>query len=113
MDGSDALFEAISYTAQHTWPEAVTVPGMSPASGDSEFLRRLGVITYGLGPAMNSQGPAASPHAADEYISEADYQEQVAFFTALVYHFAFDKDILLPAQNENAQTTQNTLPQDK
>lgn len=105
MDGSDELFTSISRTAQRMWPRAVTVPGMSPASGDSEFLRRLGVITYGLGPAMNSQGPSsASPHAADEYIAENDYREQVLFFTALVYDFAFDKDILPPAQEPQEQS---------
>ncbi len=94
MDGSDDLFAALAQTAREMWPGAVTVPGMSPASGDGEFLRRMGVITYGLGPAMNSQGPAASPHAPDEYISEKDYQEQIAFFTAVVYRFALGQDIL-------------------
>lgn len=109
MDGSDALFASISRTAQRMWPGAVTVPGLSPASGDSEFLRKLGVVTYGLGPAMNSQGPtASSPHAADEYIAETDYQEQVRFFTALVYDFAFDKDILTPA-GEPAQAAAEPL----
>ncbi|MBO7238439.1 MAG: M20/M25/M40 family metallo-hydrolase, partial [Elusimicrobiaceae bacterium] len=50
-NGKDELFTAISHAATQMWPGAATVPGMSPASGDSEFLRRLGVITYGLGPA--------------------------------------------------------------
>ena len=88
MDGTDRLFDAIAQTAAQMWPGAVTVAGMSPASGDGEYLRRLGVITYGLGPAMNSQGPASSPHTPDEYISENDYKEQIAFFTAVVYNFA-------------------------
>ncbi len=97
MNGSDDLFAALAQTASRMWPGAVTVPGMSPASGDGEFLRRLGVITYGLGPAMNSQGPAASAHAPDEYISENDYKEQIAFFTAVVYNFALGQDITAPS----------------
>lgn len=94
MNGKDELFASLTRTAQHMWPNgAAVVPGMSPASGDGEFLRRLGVITYGLGPAMNAQEPAASPHTADEYISEKDYREQVEFFTAVVYDFAFGQNI--------------------
>lgn len=89
MKGNDELFASISRTANATWPGSVAVPGMSPASGDSEFLRRLGVITYGLGPAMNSHADASSAHAADEYLSEADYQEQVSFFTNVVRDFLF------------------------
>ena len=107
MDGTDELFASITKTAQRMWPHAAVVPGMSPASGDSEFLRRLGVITYGLGPAMDSEGPAASPHAPDEYISEEDYREQVEFFTALVYDFALGQNILSP---DSAETDAENTP---
>ena len=94
MDGTDELFASINRTTKRFWPQAAAVPGMSPASGDGEFLRRLGVITYGLGPAMDSDGPAASPHAPDEYISEADFREQVEFFAAVVYDFALGQNIV-------------------
>lgn len=109
MDGSDELFAALAQTAQAIWPGAVTVPGMSPASGDGEFLRRLGVITYGLGPAMNSQGPAAAAHAPDEYISENDYKEQIAFFTGVVYHFALG----LPLNPQQAPASEATTAVEK
>jgi acetylornithine deacetylase/succinyl-diaminopimelate desuccinylase-like protein len=89
MNGNDDLFSAISRAAQNVWPGAATVPGMSPASGDSEFLRRLGVITYGLGPAMNTEEETNSAHTADEYISEKDYKEQVQFFKEVVENFIF------------------------
>lgn len=91
MDGKDDLFTSIAAVTERTWPGAVAVPGLSPASGDSEFLRRLGVITYGLGPAMNTEDDTASAHTADEYISEKDYQEQVKFFADVVYDFIFDE----------------------
>ena len=90
MNGKDELFAAISKAAQTLWPGAATVPGMSPASGDSEFLRRLGVITYGLGPAMNTEEEPASAHSADEFISEKDYREQVEFFKRVVENFVFE-----------------------
>lgn len=99
MDGTDDLFKSITAVTQRTWPNAVAVPGLSPASGDSELLRRLGVITYGLGPAMNTDEEVASAHTADEYISEEDYQEQVKFFTDVLYDFVFDRPADEPAQN--------------
>ncbi len=96
MDGKDELFASITAVTERTWPGAAAVPGLSPASGDSEFLRRLGVITYGLGPAMNTEEETASAHTSDEYISETDYQEQVNFFADVVYDFAFGG----PLENE-------------
>jgi len=93
MDGKDDLFLAIADATEQMWPGAVAVPGLSPASGDSEFLRRLGVITYGLGPAMSQEEDASSAHTANEYISEKDYQEQVNFFANVVYNFVFEPQI--------------------
>ena len=94
MDGQDPPFTAIAETAQRMWPGAVAVPGMSPASGDGEFLRRLGVITYGLGPTLDPDAPTEGAHTADEHISEEDYKEQLRFFTAVVYTFAMGENIL-------------------
>lgn len=102
MDGKDELFASIAAVTQRTWADAVAVPGLSPASGDSEFLRRLGVITYGLGPAMNSEESTPSAHVADEYISEKDYQEQVQFFTDIVYDFVFGPAADSPAPADTA-----------
>ncbi len=104
MDGSDELFASIEKNAQQMWPDSVTLPAMSPASGDGEFLRRLGVITYGLGPTMDAQEPAASAHTADEYISEKDFEEQIKFFEAVVYDFALGLNTL----PEPAQPTTET-----
>ena len=89
MEGKDDLFAAINRAAQKMWPGAVTVLGMSPASGDSEFLRRLGIVTYGLGPAMNTEEDNVSAHTADEYISEQDLKEQTQFYQAILENFVF------------------------
>lgn len=92
MTGEDDLFTAIDQAASNLWPNAAAAAAMSPASGDSELLRRLGVITYGLGPAITTQpDDPSSAHTADEYISEEDYQEQVRLFAEVVYNFIFDK----------------------
>ena len=103
MDGNDELFTAISQTTQKMWPKSATVLGMSPASGDGEFLRRLGVVTYGLGPAMNST--ASSAHTADEFISEEDYKEQIMFFTEVVTQFALGQEILTAKSEDTPKET--------
>ena len=109
MDGTDELFASISKTAQKLFPGAITVPGMSPASGDSEFLRKLGVITYGLGPDMD---PLAenSAHAPDEFISEKDLYNQLQFIAGIVFDFAYGKDLLplTPQQETPAPPAENT-----
>ena len=87
MDGSDELFASIEKAGNRLVPHSITVPGMSPASGDSEFLRRLGVITYGLGPNMDPTGENRT-HGADEFISIKDLTDQLKFIGTVVYDFA-------------------------
>ena len=105
MNGTDDLFASIAKVTVRTWPEAVAVPGLSPASGDGELLRRMGVITDGLGPAMNTEENGPSAHTADEYISEDDYREQVKFFTDVVYDFVFDD--FTDSQNKETELQKN------
>jgi len=93
MDGTDPLFASIQNTAQKLIPGAITVPGLSPASGDNEFLRKLGVITYGLGPAMDPLD-TNSAHAADEFIRETDFYHQLEFIAGVVFDFAYGMDLL-------------------
>lgn len=97
MDGTDPLFEAIDRTAKKLNPNTITVPGLSPASGDNEYLRSLGVITYGLGPDMEPTAENTA-HSADEYISEKDFFNQLRFLTALVLDFAAGQDVSVPKE---------------
>ena len=93
MDGSDPLFASIKKTAGKLMPKAISVPGLSPASGDNEFLRKLGVITYGLGPDMNPL-EKNSTHAVDEFINEQSFYNQFDFVAGIVFDFAYQKDLL-------------------
>ena len=79
---------------------------MSPASGDNEFLRKLNVITYGLGPNMD---PLASntAHAANEFISEKDFFQQLQFIAGVVFDFAYGQD-LLPLSSLQEETPAET-----
>ena len=102
MDGSDALFASIQRTASRLLPNAISVPGLSPASGDNEFLRKLGVITYGLGPDMNPL-EKNSAHAADEFISEQSFYRQFDFVAGVVLDFAYQADLLPLSFHKKAQ----------
>ena len=105
MDGTDPLFASIQKTAQKLVPGAMTVPGLSPASGDNNYLRKLGVITYGLGPDMDPL-EANSAHAADEHIREQDFYHQLEFIAGVVFDFAYGQDLLpLSAQTDNKEDT--------
>lgn len=104
MDGTDPLFASIAKTADKLMPGAITVPGLSPASGDNEFLRKLGVITYGLGPEMDPLSENKT-HTANEFINEQNFYDQLKFVAGIVFDFAYGKD-LLPLGNEPSETTQ-------
>lgn len=96
MEGNDELFASIEQTAQKLWPGAITVPGLSPASGDNEFLRRLGVLTYGIGPEMDP-AQTNTAHSVDEFIYEEDFLRQLQFTAGIVFDFAYGEE-LLPLQ---------------
>ena len=107
MDGTDELFASISKTAQKLFPGAITVPGMSPASGDNEFLRKLGVITYGLGPDMDPLAENTA-HTPDEFISEKDLFNQLQFIAGIVFDFAYGKELLPLAPQQTPADTPPT-----
>lgn len=109
MDGTDPLFASIQKTAQKLMPGSITVPGLSPASGDNEFLRKLGVITYGLGPNMNPLDTNTA-HAADEFIREDDFYQQLEFIAGVVFDFAYEQD-LLPLTPQTTESVENTNKQ--
>ena len=89
-------------------PDSITVPGMSPASGDNEFLRKLGVVTYGLGPDMDPLSENTA-HGADEFISEKDFFHQLQFIAGVVFDFAYGKDLLpLTPQTAPAPAVEKT-----
>ncbi|MBP5403608.1 MAG: M20/M25/M40 family metallo-hydrolase [Elusimicrobiaceae bacterium] len=99
MDGTDPLFASIKNTTDKLLPGAITIPGLSPASGDNEILRKLGVITYGLGPEMNPL-ETNTAHAADEHIRETDLYNQLKFMAGVVFDFAYGQDLLPLASPE-------------
>ncbi len=113
MDGTDALFASIAKTADKLMPGAITVPGLSPASGDNEFLRKLGVITYGLGPEMDPTSESRT-HMPDEFISQQSLENQLKFIAGIVFDFAYGQDLLplTPSAKETPAATADNAPED-
>ena len=111
MDGTDPLFASINNTAQKLLPGAITVPGLSPASGDNEFLRKLGVITYGLGPEMDPLSEN-NTHVANEFISEQNFYNQLKFVAGVLFDFAYGKDLLPLHTNPQTDEEQTTATKD-
>ena len=100
MDGTDPLFASIQRAAEKLRPGSITVPGLSPASGDNEFLRKLGVITYGLGPEMDPLSENTA-HAPDEFISEKNLHDQLKFTAETVFDFAYGQALIPSAEEKD------------
>jgi len=93
-DGKDALFAAITKAGGQVFENPAVMLGMSPASSDGEFLRREGVVTYGIGAPSNAGETGGRPHGVDEYIDENAFAAQIKFFFNTVFNFtAPDKNI--------------------
>lgn len=82
---NDALFKAIAKSVEELQPGALTLAGISPAASESEFLRRRGVITYGIGPHMEKTG---GPHQVNENIAEEDLYQQLKMTLRVLLNFA-------------------------
>ena len=86
---NDELFSALEESAKEVYGENTKIIlGISPASSESEILRRHGILTYGIGPRFNPQkeekeDQKGGPHQIDEFIEEDAFKEQLAltFFT--------------------------------
>ncbi|MDR0734345.1 MAG: M20/M25/M40 family metallo-hydrolase [Elusimicrobiota bacterium] len=85
--GNDPLLRAIERAVEQVNPGALTLSGIGPATSESEFLRRRGVITYGIGPRMDKTGEGG-PHQVDERIADEDLYHQLRLTLAIVLDFA-------------------------
>lgn len=83
---NDELFAAIEKAAKEINPDILVLPGLTPASSESEFLRRHGVITYGIGPVIQKE--SGGPHQPDENIEEKDFFEQLRLTLNIVLNLA-------------------------
>ncbi len=84
-NSEDLLFKSLEAAAAKVMPGSLTIAGMTPASSESEFLRRHGVITYGIGPVM--PGETEGPHQPNENIAEEDFYQQLKLTLETVLNF--------------------------
>ena len=86
----DDLFESIKNSVEKIMPDAITIQAMSPASSESEVLRRHGIKTYGIGPLVNSG--EGGPHQSNENIALEDFYQQLKLTLAIVLDFVTAKE---------------------
>lgn len=82
----DELFKTIKNSVEKVFPETLTLKAMSPASSESEILRRHGIITYGIGPRINAG--EGGPHQSNENIALDDFYQQLKLTLNIVLDFA-------------------------
>ena len=79
----DELYTALEKSAKEVYGENTELLfGISPASSESDILRRYGILTYGIGPRLftttkdEKDLQKGGPHQADEFIEEDSFKEQ-------------------------------------
>lgn len=105
IESNDTLFKSLEAAAQTVMPGSITLAGMTPASSESEILRRHGVITYGIGPVM--PGETEGPHQPDESIPEQDFYEQLKLTLETVLNFT-EADRVVPEVKQPEQIPPQT-----
>lgn len=79
---NDELYLSLENSAKKIYGQDTKVLlGISPASSESEILRRHGILTYGIGPRFfitqkGDEDKTGGPHQADEFIEEDSFKEQ-------------------------------------
>ena len=86
----DDLFQSIKKSVTTVFPKTLTLRTMTPASSESEILRRHGITTYGIGPLINSG--EGGPHQSNENISLEDFYQQLKLTLLIVLDFATQKE---------------------
>ena len=86
MKMDDELFSAISVAGAELVPGAKVVGAMLSGVTDSEYLRRRGVVTYGLGP-LSLQENQVNIHGANERLSLDDYYSHFKLLYSVVHEF--------------------------
>lgn len=91
MPMDDELFNAITTVSKKFMPESIITGATTSGTTDAEFLRRVGIITYGVG---STQGydSHSSAHGVDERISLTDFYNQLKFINLIVRELAVEKE---------------------
>lgn len=96
---SDELFFALEKGAREVYgQDTKIVLGISPASSESEILRRHGILTYGIGPRfftaqkIDKEDQKGGPHQADEFIEEENLKEQFELTFSILKNLLEEKE---------------------
>ncbi len=98
-DVNDELFLALEKSSKEIYGQNTKILlGISPASSESEILRRFGILTYGIGPqfftAINEEKDLqkGGPHQADEFIEEKAFQKQFDLTLYTLENMVFEEN---------------------
>ena len=86
MKMDDELFASITTAGSELIAGSKVVGAMLSGVTDSEYLRRRGVITYGLGP-MSGQENSVNIHGVNERLSLQDYYSHFKLLYSVVHEF--------------------------
>jgi len=76
------VVEAVEKTVGEMWPGLPAVPAMGPGTTDARFLRRAGILTYGVGPFRDVEDNRA--HGRDERIGVKQFYEEREFLYRVI-----------------------------
>ena len=83
MPLDSALYQAIGTASKRLWPGTVVVPYMSTGATDSEYLRRAGIKTYGVGLPLEATDQIRM-HGNDERVRLEQLDAGARFFYEIV-----------------------------
>ena len=96
---NNELFSALEKSAKEIYGQDTQILlGISPASSESEILRRFGILTYGIGPQFfttikeEKDLQKGGPHQADEFIEEKVFQEQFDLTLSILRNTVLQKN---------------------
>jgi acetylornithine deacetylase/succinyl-diaminopimelate desuccinylase-like protein len=92
------FYDELAKSIQKTFPNAVAMPILFPASNDNSYFRASGTPVYGLIPMMLSTEQIRSIHNKDEYIDVEDIEKGAQVFENFLQSVLFPKPSIDSAQ---------------
>ena len=80
--------DAVREISQQMWPGTSVIPSVQTGATDSRFLRRKGILAYGVGPIAISEPDGNRAHGIDERIPVASLRPGIEYFHKIVLKLA-------------------------
>lgn len=77
-------YKAFAYAIEQTFPGAISMPILFPASSDNNYFRQFGIPTYGITPVLLSRQGIESIHGINESLKISDLWTGARVFSNLL-----------------------------